>query len=322
MKASPALVLFLLSPMIGELLSGSSPPSEFFTMPGFALMLFLYGGGAVVARELKTRWRKGIGSLLLLGAAYGVIEEGLMVVSFYNPSWPDLGIMGTYGRWLGINWVWAVALTLYHSIVSITVPAILVELAFPDRKEAPWLTTKWLALVALAFISDVTIGYVLFATFLKFWAPVSHVMLSIFLALVLVLAAHRLPADWLRRGARPLKRPVFFALLTFVGASLSGIIYWVLPHTGVPPLITVFLNLAAVMGTIQYLRRFSWRQASQTHRYSLVGGVLALFILFSLFQEMDRARTDDPSGMSLVGLASIVGLLVLRRRLRSGKTSG
>ena len=86
-RVPPALVLFLLSPAIGELLSGSSPPREFFALFGFTVMALLYGGGVLTAKELKVRWGKGMGSLLLLGAAYGVLEEGLMVASFQNPGW-------------------------------------------------------------------------------------------------------------------------------------------------------------------------------------------------------------------------------------------
>jgi len=86
-RIPPALTLFLLSPIVGELLSGSSPPSEFFQPFGFTIMALLYGGGAILCRELKIKWRKGMGSLVLLGTAYGVIEEGLMVASFQNPGW-------------------------------------------------------------------------------------------------------------------------------------------------------------------------------------------------------------------------------------------
>ncbi|MCW4048210.1 MAG: hypothetical protein NWE89_00595 [Candidatus Bathyarchaeota archaeon] len=99
----PAVVLFLLSPIVGELLSGSAPPAEFFTVFGFTVMSLLYGGGALTARELKVRWGKGMGSLLLFGAAYGVLEEGLMVASFQNPNWMDVGVLGEFGRWLGVG---------------------------------------------------------------------------------------------------------------------------------------------------------------------------------------------------------------------------
>ena len=102
----PIIILALLSPAIAELLSGSSPPLEFFNPFGFVLLVGLYGCGVVIVRELSIRWEKGWGSILLLGAAYGIIEEGLAVKSFFDPNWMDLGILGTYGRWIGVNWVW------------------------------------------------------------------------------------------------------------------------------------------------------------------------------------------------------------------------
>lgn len=85
----PAVILLFLAPAIGELLSGSSPPTEFFSPFGFTMLVLLYGGGAILCREIKVRWGKSAASLLLLGAAYAVIEEGVMVASFYNPAWPD-----------------------------------------------------------------------------------------------------------------------------------------------------------------------------------------------------------------------------------------
>ena len=100
MKVPPALILFFLAPAIAELLSGSAPPSEFFNPVGFLLLASLYGSGALIVRELKVRWNKGYVSLFILGAAYGILEEGLMVKSFFDPNWMDLGILGSYGRWM------------------------------------------------------------------------------------------------------------------------------------------------------------------------------------------------------------------------------
>jgi hypothetical protein len=84
---SPALVLFFLAPVIPELLTGSTPLANFLNPFGFALLVGLYGSGAVVARELTYRWGKGWPTLLSLGAAYGIIEEGLMVRSFFSPNY-------------------------------------------------------------------------------------------------------------------------------------------------------------------------------------------------------------------------------------------
>jgi hypothetical protein len=62
--------LWLLSPAIGELLSGSSPPLEFFNPFSYLLLASLYGSGAVLIRELKNRWDLDFKGLLLLGAVF------------------------------------------------------------------------------------------------------------------------------------------------------------------------------------------------------------------------------------------------------------
>ena len=57
-RIPPALVLYLLSPVIGELLSGSAPPVEFFNPFGLIILPALYGSGALLVREVTLRWQK------------------------------------------------------------------------------------------------------------------------------------------------------------------------------------------------------------------------------------------------------------------------
>jgi hypothetical protein len=127
-RISPALVLYFLSPVIGELLSGSAPPVEFFNPFGLIILPALYGSGALLVRELALHWKKRWPTILVLGLAYGIVEEGLMVKSFFDPNWVDLGQLGVYGRWAGVNWVWTISLMIYHAVVSIAIPILLVEL--------------------------------------------------------------------------------------------------------------------------------------------------------------------------------------------------
>jgi len=85
-KIKPALVLFLTAPIFGELFSGSSPLNEFLNPITFTILSLLYGCGATLVRELVIRWQKGWISIFLLGAAYGIYEEGIMVQSFFDPT--------------------------------------------------------------------------------------------------------------------------------------------------------------------------------------------------------------------------------------------
>src|SRR5258706_15429886 len=153
----PALLtLYFLAPAVGELLSGSAPPLRFISPFSLLFEAGLYGSGAILVRELARRRGLGWGSIVLLGAAYGILEEGLVVTSWFNPYWPDLGVLVHYGRLFDVSWVWAFGLTTYHAVVSITIPIVLTETLFPHLAARPWLRRRglilfsiWLALISL-----------------------------------------------------------------------------------------------------------------------------------------------------------------------------
>ena len=152
----PVATLLVLSPAVGELLSGSSPPSQFFNPVSFLLLVGLYGCGALLVREAVARRKLNAVGLLLLGAAYGIVEEGLTCKSFFNPHWTDTGFLSVYGRGWGVNWVWTFGLTVYHMVVSITVPIFLTEALFSGRADGPWLRRRgWI--FASAALSLVTV---------------------------------------------------------------------------------------------------------------------------------------------------------------------
>src|SRR5947199_282242 len=148
----PLLALVLLSPVIAEMLSGSTPPLEWLNPIAALLLIWLYGAGVLVMRETAVRWKTGWPSILLLGAAYGIIEEGLAVKSFFDPGWMDLETLAWYGRWFDVNWVWAVWLTIYHAVVSIAIPIFLVEWIWPRTRGIP-LTSRRDYITAIALLA-------------------------------------------------------------------------------------------------------------------------------------------------------------------------
>lgn len=308
----PALALFLLSPVIGELLSGSAPPSEFFNPVVFALLASLYGSGAVLARELTIRWGKGYGSLLLLGAAYGVVEEGLMVKSFFDPAWPDLGLLGVFGRWMGINWVWAEMLTIYHAVFSIAVPVLLVELACPSRRRERWLGSR-----ALGGLTALLAGVVLLGFFglTPYVPPLPQYLSAVLLVILLVFLAWKLPLDREKRGSVQPPRPLYLWAVGLLGTLVFFLIFWALPSL-LPPPPVMLLGVLLVLGFAAFLKRYKWNEGSDLHRFALISGGLTFFILLAPLQELDKTRTDNPQGMGLVGLVFLVGLLLLRRRIQ------
>ncbi|MGI0071637.1 MAG: hypothetical protein ACRECT_06180 [Thermoplasmata archaeon] len=195
----PVLALLLLAPTIPELLTGSTPISELVLNPGgfavaFAGIVGLYGTGALLIREFAVKFRKGWASILLLGAAYGIAEEGLAVHTFFEPAGlSPVGALGAYGHAFGVNWLWALGLTAFHAVYSIALPILLVQLWFPEAREARWLDRGSTTLVAVVYVFVVA----LFATVVGHGPSVP--LLALFLAIeaVLVYVAFRVPPDLL-----------------------------------------------------------------------------------------------------------------------------
>ena len=112
-RNAPWLVLIVTSITFAEFLTGSTPVLVPLLDPLSALFLVgLYGAGVLLVREASIRWNKGWPTILLLGAAYGIAEEGLGTKTFFGPA--GVGYLGVYGHFVGVNWVWAVELDLFH----------------------------------------------------------------------------------------------------------------------------------------------------------------------------------------------------------------
>jgi len=303
----PALVLFFLAPAIGELLSGSSPPLEFFNPISLLFLSSLYGGGAIVVRELKVFWKKDFRAIILLGAAYGILEEGLLVKSFFDPNWVDLGILGVYGRWLDVNWVWAEMLTIYHSIFSISIPIVLVELAYPERRLENWVSKRALKLLTAILAFDTVIGYFFLTNYLP---PLPHYLTAFTVMSLIVYLAYKLPAQKDKVNKKKGDPRILF-IVGLTGSTCFFLLFWAGPHIIDHPIILMISGILLVFGIFKFLKRFDWNNhTSDLNRLAVVSGALSFPIFLSFLQE------PNAKGMAFVGLATIFGLLLLRRRVK------
>jgi hypothetical protein len=286
LKAHPLLCLLILTPGIPEYLSGSSnmaflvlnPPVFFLFL---AANLALYGPGVILIREAKIRWNKGWASVFLLGAAYGIVEEGLALRTLFNPKSSVVGNLGVYGHWLGVNWVWTVGLVIFHSVFSIGLPIFIFGLAFPDLKSKSLVSIKGIRISMLALAID----SVLLSLLVNYWpAEIGGLLLlSSIVVVVLVVAAKKLPADFLKIvRAEPRWRPRTFFLL---GAAFFPI--WLLA-AGLaasanlfPPVIIVF-DIVVSLWILRLVFRSMGTQLSQAHQVAFAFGLISPVIVFGI----------------------------------------
>src|SRR5688572_16120751 len=82
-RKAPAIVLFFMSPFIAEYLLGNLSAGALMPLLFIAP---LYGGGALIVREVARRCGLGWPGILLLALAYGLFEEGLSLQTLFNPD--------------------------------------------------------------------------------------------------------------------------------------------------------------------------------------------------------------------------------------------
>ena len=93
--------------------------------------------------------------MLMLGAAYTLIGEGLVSQSLFNPDYMKKHwhlLYPAYIPSLGIGGWWTVFMFNLHTFWSMGVSIALVEALFPVEAEAPWLGPVGDSVVALVFV--------------------------------------------------------------------------------------------------------------------------------------------------------------------------
>lgn len=309
------MILAFLSPTIAELLSGSSPPLEFFNPIALFFLVGLYGSGVIVVRELSIKWRTGWEGVLVLGAAYGIIEEGLAVKSFFDPNWMDLGLLGTYGRLLGVNWVWSVCLTIFHAVYSITIPLLVFELLYPELKGKRLLSDRGLV-KCFAFLSFIVMLCYLVLT--QYRPDATTYLATMVLVAALFAFAWKVRLNIVAaRTERPVLRPRLFLFAGGLFSFAFFIIMYAVPNLVSFPLIPILLEIALSLATLLFIVKYVGSVDNPLHKHAFASGILSFLIFLSFILEIGGIR-----GMAVAGIFFIVFLIWLMNRIAGQEGAG
>ncbi|GGT12366.1 hypothetical protein ACFFV7_49600 [Nonomuraea spiralis] len=309
----PALGLLVLAPLVGEYLLGNIAIDA---LPMITGLIPLYGGGALLIREVARRWRLGWPGIILLGLAYAVIEEGLLTRSLFDPDYVGLRLLD-YGfiPGLGIGAYWTVFVLAIHGVWSIAVPISMVE-AGSRRPDTPWLGKVGLTVSAVLFVSGGAVPIAL-AGSAAYPLSAAQVTWTLFAAVALIVAAFL--------SVRFRRSPLLLATsagswTVFAIAIVAGLAFWLpglLALVGiklesiVPAWITVgfYLALYATMTLIvlRWSRRVGW---GPWHRFALGAAGLVTYAWHGFPQP---PSFPAPAHVDLIGNAvfalAAVGLL-------------
>jgi hypothetical protein len=189
-RVASAIALFFLSPLVAEFLLGDFGLGALYVLIALAPM---YGGGAILIREVVRRTGRGWPSIVLLALAFGLLEEGFTTMSLFNPDYLDAHLLDQgFVPALGISIPWTIFVLTIHTIWSISVPVALVEEA-TDRRTAPWLGSAGLVVASVLFGLGVVIDFLISYSDGHYLASWPKLLVAGVVVVLLVVAALRLP---------------------------------------------------------------------------------------------------------------------------------
>jgi hypothetical protein len=308
----PVLGLLVLAPWVGEYLLGNIPASQLFALP---FLMPLYGGGALLIREVARRTGRGWPTILLLGAAYGIIEAGLVDQSLFNPSFEGHEFQRiTPIPLLGFSAYYAITFVVGHVIWSIGIPIAVVEFLTPARWTTPWLGGWGLAVTGLFYLLGCAIIFDDLRVSEGFMASRGQIAGTTLVAVVLIVIALVGPRRRPVIGMRPVPRPLFLGVATFFVAS----IYTARPENWLGGVVLALVLLGVAAGLVaHWSRQRGW---GMPHQFALVAGLMPTyawlgFVLTLLIRPNDRIAWigNMVFAIASIALLSWIGRVVLGR---------
>lgn len=305
-----ALILCFFAALIPETIATTSTSVAKIVAQPMSLIFLMafYGLADLLIREALIRRRLGWVSLVLLGVAFGFINEGVIAGTWYTVTPNGYIYLGQ------IDYAWAAALTVFHLFISVIVPLAFIETIFPSRAGMSLLRRRGVVASAIVFL----LVSLLFL-FAESYRPYRIVVFA--LALALAMVALRLPAArprrlsnepaprlWKLRGAGFFTMFCYFALiylLPSISLRLAGP-YHVAAQVVDIAIVALFSALLLRKGR-RWTALAGW---SLRHTLALITGVLTFSILFMFL---------PPVWPTLEPFATVpffVLLIVLDRRLR------
>jgi len=288
----PILLLLAFTPGIPEYLSGSSSVAYVVLFPGgtvvfllfLGLNLGLYGPGVLLVREAWVRWGSGWGVLLLLGAAYGLLEEGTALSTLFNPNASVVGGLGHYGRAIGVNWLWLIGVIGVHVVLSVGIPILLLGLALPETRGRSLLSPRGLRTSVGIYGIDI----VLLVFIANYWQVQGAWLVgAAVVASLLWVVASRLPPHWLDPPTdRPIYSPRTFFLLGLAYFPVLLIVPGLGGEAHLPAVVTGVLDLAAAALLFAVVRRGIGRRDHPSHLVALAFGATLPILLFGLIAQI------------------------------------
>ena len=310
-RVAPAIGLFFIAPLVAEFLLGDIP----IKLLGVILILApLYGGGALLIREIVRRTGRGWPSIFVLAFAYAVFEEAFTTQTLFNPNYLHLNLhllQPAYIPALGIGMWWTIFVLTLHTVWSISVSIALVEALVPDRATTPWLRGVGLTVTGILFTLAAVASTAHEIKQDHFVASRAQFAVSAIVCLLAIVAAFLLP----RRSAAPTPGRIPNPWLVGAVALVAGSVFLIVPNAWgwIAVAIYLLMDVALISAASVFSNREGW---NAQHRLALAGGAALAYAWHAFIQQpaVGSSGTSLRIGNAIFAAALIFLLVTAARR--------
>ncbi|MCG5469792.1 hypothetical protein LADH09A_003727 [Micromonospora sp. LAH09] len=155
----PVIALLLLAPWAAECSWGGFAIDDF--LPVLIFLGPMYGGAAILIRETARHLGAGWPTIVLLAAAFGILQAGLVDQSLFNPDYLDdtqyadtrAAAEATLVPGLEFSLRQAYDFVGNHIVLTICAPIVLIESFLgADRRLRPWLGRPGLVVIGVVYL--------------------------------------------------------------------------------------------------------------------------------------------------------------------------
>ena len=307
--------LLVVSPIAAEYLSGYQAFNPLVLVGYLGIFVPLYGTVAVLTRELTRRTGRGWPTILLLGAAFGLIQAGLIDQSLFNPGYLDNDDPTWAQAWrqerqatlipgLGIS-ASHLGFVAGYVIMTIAAPIAVVEALVSDRADQPWLGRVGLTVIGLLYLLGAGVVFAYDTRPRGFLAAPVQLIVTAVVVAALVTAALALPRRTV--GAASSKRAPHPWL-----AGVAALVLCAIPNQAPATWGGVAMSVAALglLGglLLVWSRRSGWGRA---HVLLVAAGPLVATVTASFFvsDPLGDASPVERYLSNTILLAGVVALL-------------
>lgn len=296
-------------------------------------LLPLYGGGALLIREVARRAARGWAAILLLALAYALLEEAFLTQSLFNPDYVGQRLLD-YGfiPALGTSLNWTVFVLSIHVVWSIATPILVAEGLAGWRRTQPWLGRAGLAITAVLFLAGCTATAAFSLGNSAFVSGPGQRLVSGVLLVAIVAAAFFLAPPESHASVATRERtaaPTWLVLVVTLAlaSAFMGAEPFLRSH-GAPPLVSLLVRLTCEAAAAWLILGWSARPGWDRRHYAAIAAATTLtYALFGLAAIL-RGRTNlgvptnsvDVFGQVVLA-AVILGLIAWGARMESGDRS-